>query len=258
MVNELIVLPYCADSGSDSTVIPRTAAGEFIALGGGIQVQMLPIPIDAIVAGGSTVTCRDSVTLNIVLHTAAGTVRLHKVTCLVMEGSKSDFLLGNGTLVSLGIDVNHQLEQLAGNALPEDVDLFEGEDCPDADLSITDIRGKLEDMVTAASDNGFYQGYLPSLRDTVLEYENIFRIDLGADPPADIAPLRIKLVEVAEPFRARSRWYAPVQRSFLREYTKRLERMGFIRQNNQSHWACAAVPVAKPKVPGGFRMTIDY
>eukprot|EP00644_Phytophthora_capsici_P019484 jgi/Phyca11/133032/e_gw1.302.5.1 len=110
MVNELIVLPYCADSGSDSTVIPRTAVDELIALGGGIQVHVLPIPIDAIVAGKSTVTCCDSVTLDIVLQTAAGTGRLHEVTCLIMEGSESDFLLGNDTLVSLGIDVNHQLK----------------------------------------------------------------------------------------------------------------------------------------------------
>ncbi|EGZ28998.1 hypothetical protein PHYSODRAFT_434001, partial [Phytophthora sojae] len=109
-----------------------------------------------------------------------------------------------------------------------------------------EVRDKLEDKVVAAGNNGFDQGYLSFLRDSVLEYEDIFRIDLGADPPADIAPLRIKLIEGAKPFRARSHRYAPAQRNFLREYTKRPELMGFIRQNNQSHWACAAVPVAKP------------
>ncbi|KAG1690405.1 hypothetical protein DVH05_028193 [Phytophthora capsici] len=50
MVNKLIVLPCCADSGSDSTVIPRTAVDKLIALWGGIQVQVLPIPIDVTVA----------------------------------------------------------------------------------------------------------------------------------------------------------------------------------------------------------------
>ncbi|EEY54402.1 uncharacterized protein PITG_08034 [Phytophthora infestans T30-4] len=167
MVNELIVLAYCADSGSDSTVIPRTAVEELVALGSGVKVQPLPTPVDAIVAGGSTVVCRDSVTLNIVLQTATGTVRLQEVTCLVMEGNESDFLLGNDTLVSLGIDVNHQLEQLAGSALPEDVDPFEEEECPDADLSVADIREKLEDMVVAAGNSGFDQGYMSFLRDII-------------------------------------------------------------------------------------------
>ncbi|EEY68696.1 uncharacterized protein PITG_19012 [Phytophthora infestans T30-4] len=87
MINEIVVLSYCADSGSDSTGIPR-----------------------------STVICFDSVKVDVVLQTAAGTVKLPDVTCLVMEGEETDLFLGNNTLASLGIDVSQQLEQLAGGA----------------------------------------------------------------------------------------------------------------------------------------------
>ncbi|OWY97398.1 hypothetical protein PHMEG_00032077, partial [Phytophthora megakarya] len=76
--------------------------------------------------------------------------------------------------------------------------------------------------------------------------------------PADIAPLQIKLIEGDKHFRACSRLYAPAQRKFLLEYTKRSDQLGFIKQNNQSHWASAAVPVAKPKSPDDFQMTVDY
>ncbi|OWZ07339.1 hypothetical protein PHMEG_00020277, partial [Phytophthora megakarya] len=258
LVNELVVLPYCADSGSDLTIIPHAAVEELVALGEKVDVQVLPRALEATVAGGATVTCYDSVIVDIVLQTAAGTVKLREVNCMIMEGNETEFLLGNDTLVSLGIDVNQQLEQLAGCALPEDVDPFEMDERVDLDLSTSEVRDKLEDMVVAAGNNGFDPDYLSFLREVVLDHEDIFRIDLGADPPADIAPLRIQLVEGATPFRARSRRYAQAQRNFLRQYTKRLELMGFIRQNNQSHWACAAVPVAKPKSQDEFRMTIDY
>ncbi|GMF23876.1 unnamed protein product [Phytophthora fragariaefolia] len=257
LVNKLLALPYCADSGSDLTIIPRTVVDDLVALGNKVDVFPLPHPVEATVAGGSTVTCQDDVTVDIVLQTAVGTVHLREVKCLIMEGSETDFLLGNDTLVSLGIDANQQLEQLAGGDIPEDSDPFEADDRSDVDLSAAEVHGKLVEVGVAA-DNGFDPAYIAFLHDTVMEYEDIFRIDIGADPPAEIEPLRIKLVDDAKPFRARARRYAPAQRKFLREYAKRLEQLGLIRQNNRSHWACAAVPVAKPKSPGVFRMTIDY
>ncbi|OWZ17648.1 LOW QUALITY PROTEIN: hypothetical protein PHMEG_0008375 [Phytophthora megakarya] len=45
----------------------------------------------------------------------------------------------------------------------------------------------------------------------VMEYEDVFRVDLGSDPPADIALLEIKLIEGDKPFPAGSRRYAPAQ-----------------------------------------------
>ncbi|OWZ02675.1 hypothetical protein PHMEG_00025723 [Phytophthora megakarya] len=206
MVNDLVALPYCADSGWDSTVIPRGIVDELLALGSTMDIFPLAEPIEAVVARGSSVRCHDTVTVDIVLQTAAGIVHLREVSCLIMEGNSD----------------------------------------------------KLNEMVVAAGDNGFDPKYLCSLHDRVIEYEDIFRVDIGADPPTDIEPLRIKLIDGAKPFRARARRYPPAQRRFLRMYAKRLELLGFIRQNNQIHWVCAAVSVAKPKSPGEFRMTIDY
>ncbi|KAK1930335.1 hypothetical protein P3T76_014006 [Phytophthora citrophthora] len=78
MVNDLVALPYCADSGSDSTVIPRGVVDEMLALGSTMNISPLAEPIEAVVAGGSIVRCHDTVTVDIVLQTAAGTVHLRE------------------------------------------------------------------------------------------------------------------------------------------------------------------------------------
>ncbi|EGZ29944.1 hypothetical protein PHYSODRAFT_408263, partial [Phytophthora sojae] len=78
------------------------------------------------------------------------------------------------------------------------------------------------------------------------------------DPPADVEPLRITLQPGAQPFRARTRRYGAAQSAVLPEHVHTLEKMGFVRRNNMSRWACAAVPVPKAGRPNEFRLTIDY
>ncbi|OWZ04029.1 hypothetical protein PHMEG_00024145 [Phytophthora megakarya] len=126
MVNDLVVLPYCADSRSDATVIPRAVVDEPLAPGCKTEIFCLPKPIEAIVAGGSTATCVYTVTVDIVLWAGAGNVHLREVTWWIMEGSETDFLFGNDTL----------LEQLAGDDHPEDSGPFEIEETSDLDPSV--------------------------------------------------------------------------------------------------------------------------
>ncbi|KAE9276415.1 hypothetical protein PR003_g29070 [Phytophthora rubi] len=46
------------------------------------------------------------------MGTAAGPVNVAKVCCIIVDDDEDEFLLGNPTLVALGIDVGHQMEQL--------------------------------------------------------------------------------------------------------------------------------------------------
>jgi len=257
LIGGLVTMSYCADSGSDCTYVPRQCLDEIIALGGKPTVLKLPQSQQVEVAGGSSVTCTDGVTLDLKLQTAAGPVHLSEVHCLVMDADEQEFILGNDMLVSLGINVDEQLSQLASGPTPVDVDPFEEEEVAEPQSS-AEMTALLLEMVAQAAENGFDATYLDQLRATVLEYADVFRVELEADPPADIEPLKITLKEGSEPFRTKPRRYAPAQSQFLREHTKKLERMGFIKRNNQSHWACAAVPVPKANRPGEFRLTIDY
>ncbi|KAG6572754.1 uncharacterized protein IUM83_18670 [Phytophthora cinnamomi] len=219
-VNGLIALPYCADSGATSSFIPRQSLEELIELGADVEVRPLQNDEEVNVAGGAVIVCHESVKLDLRLQTVAGPVHLAEVVCIVLEGPEEAFILGNDMLVSLGIDVNAQLSQLAGGRVDEDQDPFEPVE-PRA-VSPCDVRNLLEAMVTAAGDNGFPPDYLPVLLDLVMEFEDVFRIELGNDPPANVEPLRITIRDGAQPYRTRPRRYAPAQSDILQAHTQKL------------------------------------
>lgn len=123
------------------------------------------------------------------LKTAAGMVRVASVACLVMGGGEMEFLLGDETLKSLGIDVHRQLEQLAGGDVVTDDDPFEPMTLP-AD---TDVVARLDTMLAAVLHGGFEPTLYEELRRLVFEYQDIFAIDVGDDPPANVEPLIVTL-----------------------------------------------------------------
>ncbi|KAI9909183.1 hypothetical protein PsorP6_015073 [Peronosclerospora sorghi] len=61
-----------------------------------------------------------------------GPVNLRDLQCLVLEGRRDVFLLGDPTLKSLGIDVDHLLEQLASN----NEQFQEDDDVPEDDFHV--------------------------------------------------------------------------------------------------------------------------
>lgn len=254
LVNGLVTAPYCADSGSDSSIIPKDLVDELLQLDASVNLRPLAETVVVTVAGGGEVACTHEVEVNLQLQTAAGTVRVSHVPCLVMSGGETEFLLGDDTLKSLGIDGHRQLEQLASGDLLADEDPFEpAETCPGEE-----VAARLDAMLADAKSEGFDPELHDELCRLVFEYSDVFAIDIGDDPPARVEPLKITLKPDAVPFRAKPRKYSPAQREFLRRELKRLEDLGYIRKNNHSRWACAAVPMAKPGKPMEFRMTIDY
>jgi hypothetical protein len=61
-----------------------------------------------------------------------------------------------------------------------------------------------------------------SLRQLVTECKDVFRLKLGADTPANVKPLVIKLRDGAEPVRMSARKYAPPQLKFMRDKIREL------------------------------------
>jgi hypothetical protein len=59
-----------------------------------------------------------------------------------------------------------------------------------------------------------YQDGVQSLQQLVTECNDVFRLKLGADPPAKVKSLVIKLRDGAEPVRMSARKYAPPQLKF--------------------------------------------
>ncbi|KAF1317462.1 hypothetical protein FI667_g14764, partial [Globisporangium splendens] len=208
--------------GADSNVVPRHIVNELLDLSSNVILTNLSSPVVVEVADGRQVRCDKEATLDLKIATAAGPVNILAVKCLVLNAQGDEYLLGRVTLKSLGIDVERMFEQLAACPNNEDApeDLTE-EPSLGVD-SNTEIELLLDKMADEAVENGY---------------------------PAE---RRGELAALAKEFR--DCWRS----QFLREYTQQLEACGLIRKNNQSRWACAAVPVKKPGSKDEFRITTDY
>jgi hypothetical protein len=85
-----------------------------------------------------------------------------------------------------------------------------------------------------------------SLRQLVTECKHVFRLKLGADPPANVKPLVIKLRDGAEPVRMSARKYAPPQLKFVRDKIRALEELGLVCTNTGAEWASPPLILPKP------------
>jgi hypothetical protein len=102
-----------------------------------------------------------------------------------------------------------------------DVDVGEG--IPEADA--------IEGFLTRAEQTDMSRDGVQSLRELVTECKDIFRLKLGADPPANVKLLVIKRRDGAEPVRMSARKYAPPQLKFMRDKIRELEELGLVYKN---------------------------
>ncbi|EGZ26377.1 hypothetical protein PHYSODRAFT_482594, partial [Phytophthora sojae] len=136
--------------------------------------------------GGDLLACNTCCDVDVVLSTAAGPVHLRRVHCVILDDDEE---LGNPALVSLGIDVDRQMEQLAsgGGLDGDDGDDIRGdpEIGRDSDAEMTEF---VNGLLNTAGANGFPEEEMPALRRIVLDYKDMWRSRLGADEPARVKP----------------------------------------------------------------------
>jgi hypothetical protein len=70
-----------------------------------------------------------------------------------------------------------------------------------------------------------------SLRQLVTECKDVFRLKLGADPPANEKHLVVKLRDDVEPVLLSARKYAPPQLKFMPDKIHELEELGLVYKN---------------------------
>jgi hypothetical protein len=110
--------------------------------------------------------------------------------------------------------------------------------------------------VQEVENAGGSPSFTTQLRDLLLRYADVFRLELGRDPPVDIPPLRVKLRGDAKPVRCKARRYGPEKRVFMDSHVEQLEKTGLVYKNTRSHWCSPALLVRKPEA-NAFRMTVD-
>ena len=65
------------------------------------------------------------------------------------------------------------------------------------------------------------------LWELVSKHQGVWRAELGSDPPADVMPMMIEMIEEAElPRRQGNRRYVPLQKEFLTEHVEMLLKTG--------------------------------
>jgi hypothetical protein len=113
--------------------------------------------------------------------------------------------------------------------------------------SSKELADAIEGMVTCSEQAGMSRYGVQSLRQLVTECKDVFRLKLGADPPANVKLLFIKLRECSEPVRMSARKYAPPQLRIIRDKIRELEELISVYKNSEAEWAI--FPLIHPK-PG--------
>jgi hypothetical protein len=111
----------------------------------------------------------------------------------------------------------------------------DSKDCHDVEQgSPEELADAIEGFLTSAEQAGMSRDGVHSLRQLVTEFKDVFRLKLGADPPANVKPFVIKLRDDTEPVRMSARKYAPPQLKFMRDKIRELEELGFVHNNTGS------------------------
>jgi hypothetical protein len=119
-----------------------------------------------------------------------------------------------------------------------------------------ELADAIEGLLTSAEQAGTSRDGVQSLRQLVTECKDVFRLKLGADPPANVNPLVIKLREGAEPVRMSARKYAPPHLKFMPDKIHELKELGLVYKNTGAEWASPPLILPKPG-PDQCRMTVD-
>ena len=274
-INSLVEAQYQADTGTGAPIVTRDIVDQ-------LQVESYQLTESLSCSLPVEITNADSIInisgmtfLDFELETNAGPLVVRDVRCYIIDQPmKVPVLLGHSFLKDLGIDVDAQLANLArknerdvdNHSPPEcksDTDEYDFED--EVCVGKTDaspIQEAINEMLKRAKAQGLNNEQYRKLREVVEddEFKDIWRVKLGADPPAKVPPMYVRLKPGATPYKAANRRYPPLHRKFMRERLQELVDLDMVYRNNQSRFGSAVHVVPKtspPKTTDDFRWTVD-
>jgi hypothetical protein len=120
-----------------------------------------------------------------------------------------------------------------------------------------ELADAVEGLLTSAEKAGMSRYGAQSLRHLVTECKDVFRLKLGADPPASVKPLVIKLRDGAEPVRMSARKYAPPQLKLTLDTIRELDELGSV-LGVQEHRSRVGQSSAHPSEARARPVSHDY
>jgi hypothetical protein len=146
-------------------------------------------------------------------------------------------------------------QDLSYGDIPDD-DPIDYHDVEVGEGSPEELADAIEGLITSAEKAGISRDGVQSLRQLATECKDGVRLKLGADPPANVNLLVIKLRDGAESVRMSARKYAPPQVKFMRDKIRELEELGLVYKNTGEEWASQPLILPKPG-PDQYRVTVD-
>jgi hypothetical protein len=292
---ECVEVVALGDYGADYSAISKDLLQQLTTTGYNVGMYQLPKPIKLAAyvkstrAGDIEITADRMVRMNIVISLPCGPLRLRRVEFLVVDQEMDEVLLGRPLLATLGFDLTSHLEKVFDQV--DDMDIssdvgasgssgkmasmssytglrydrteddpvkplgFAGNDM--AEVDIADVRKACATLVMKTKEAGISTSGLERIRAMMKRYEDVFRVRMGPDPPAKIAPVVIKMRSDARPVRATQRRYSQPQVAFITEKVKEFVRVGALVYNPNAKWASPMVAAPKPGSSEGFRFTVN-
>ena len=274
------------DSGADVTIMSMDTVQKFNQKGSGkLQLKTVTSPLEVQWIDGTTVMALDKsarVDLTLSMPTGDLTWRDHEV--FIQDLGKDEIWVSRPAMEEKGIDVYQVAERIAGDSpkKPTRKKIYKKkvvggstsiDDGSKPEMEIEELlaeqdigniagvdRMELEQAKSAMIDRARKHGVatekqIAELRKLVNKHD-IWRIQLGEDPPVAVEPMGAHLRSDAVPVSYPPRRLSTEKRDFLKKITKQLEDKGLIRRVLQSEWGHPVVIVAKPG-NRGFRMTVD-
>lgn len=182
-------------------------------------------------------------TITITLPAPNLPLRIFGVTFYVIDQPTDEIILGRPFLPTIGFDLTDFLQRVMDKINNKDLSEI---DADSLEVASTTYRGlaytepamtllgyqmvfrqilvatlrklideQLKRIVSEAKENGMFEEGVSNLTQMLEVNRDAFRVNLGPDPPAKVAPLGITAIPNAKPYRTPMRNYAPLQRDFL-------------------------------------------
>ena len=287
--NDLVQDIALGDYGSDFNAMPHSTFKKILKVSLNVCPEHLSSPIELVGAfktDKEKFSASKSAPLNITLILPGSNikVRIRGVKFYIVDQDMDECLLSRSLLQSMGFNLQDHLEQvhhmidgkhvdeldrspikaaslkyngLSYNDADDDpIQLSEGLSAGIGHDSSESINNAFQNILVNAKKFGISINGAAKLGHLLTKFTDVFRIKLGPDPPAKVAPLVIIRTENARAFRSPQRRYAPTQREFIIRTIRELEAVGAIYKNNSSRWASPALAVPKPG-SSKLRFTVD-
>lgn len=93
IINGVVEVPFCPDTGADLNIIGGDVVNELRTLSPGTTVVSIDPPVEVRVAGGATIMCREVISVDVHIVTATGSVQLRGIDFFVLD-RENELLIG--------------------------------------------------------------------------------------------------------------------------------------------------------------------